>query len=59
MPDPDAAPDTPIDLRTAMIAAHEQYTAMRAAGFSRLEALWLTANVICGGPKPPEDKEAD
>lgn len=53
---PDADPQAPADVRTAMIAAHEYYVSARAAGFNRHEALYLTAAVITGGVKPPPDE---
>lgn len=52
---PDADPQAPADMNTAMIAAHEYYTSARSAGFGRHEALYLTAAMITGGVKPPAD----
>lgn len=43
----------PMDVRTACVAAHEYYTSLLAAGFAIPQALYLTACVLSGGPKPP------
>ena len=43
-------------LLTGSIALHEFYTSLRDAGFRRMEALWLTACTMTGGPPPVKDK---
>lgn len=52
---PDADPHAAPDMRTAAIAAHEYYISMRSGGFSRHEALYLTAAMVTGGVKPPAE----
>ena len=39
-----------------MNAAHEMYVSIRAAGFSKFEALWLIGYVLTGGSIPPEER---
>ncbi|MFF4403597.1 hypothetical protein [Streptomyces sp. NPDC001404] len=51
-------PRQAVDMRTAMIAAHEAYLSARAAGFVRGQALYLAACVLCGGPRPPLGTES-
>ncbi|MGH9275632.1 MAG: hypothetical protein ACRDZU_13375 [Acidimicrobiales bacterium] len=43
----------PMDIRTACIAAHEQYTSLCAAGFDHPGALYLVASWTTGGPGQP------
>ncbi|GII88244.1 hypothetical protein Ssi03_62340 [Sphaerisporangium siamense] len=49
--------EPPMDVRTACIVAHEYFTSLRAAGFTTLQALYLTACILAGGPKPPPEEE--
>lgn len=49
--------DQPMSMRDSAIAMHEAYTSFLQAGFSHGDALYLTACVLCGGPKPPPGAE--
>ncbi|MFW5415050.1 hypothetical protein J0910_00450 [Nocardiopsis sp. CNT-189] len=42
-------------LRGDCVRLHEFYTELRAAGFTRWEALYLLAGVMSGGPRPPQE----
>lgn len=50
-------PPQVVDMRTALINAHEVFLSARAAGFNRGQALYLAACVLCGGPRPPMGTE--
>jgi hypothetical protein len=52
---PDSDPQVPADMRTAAVTANEYCQSLRAAGFTRAEALYLTAVLLSGGPKPPPE----
>ena len=41
------------DMRTGAIAAHECFSSLREAGFTRNEAPYLTAVVLTGGVRTP------
>ncbi|MFI9558848.1 hypothetical protein [Nonomuraea endophytica] len=43
----------PMDVRTACIVGHEYFTSLLEAGFAPGQALYLTACILSGGPKPP------
>lgn len=46
---------TPV--QALMVSAHEMVECAEAAGFSHEDALYLAANVICGGPKIPPGRD--
>jgi cytochrome c len=43
-----------MDMRMALLHAHEVFLSARGAGFTRGQALYLAACVLCGGPRPPQ-----
>lgn len=51
--------ELPMDIRTACIAAHEEYVCLRDAGFTHPDALYLIACILTGGPKPPTEETGD
>lgn len=51
----DQSSGEPMDIRTACLVAHEQYTSLKAAGFAHPDALYLVACMLTGGPKQPPD----
>ncbi|MGW7001419.1 hypothetical protein ACWGCW_00980 [Streptomyces sp. NPDC054933] len=51
-------PHQVVDMRTAMLHAHEAYLSARAAGFTRGAALYLAACILTGGPRPPFSVES-
>jgi hypothetical protein len=52
-----SSPPPVVDMRTALISAHEVFLSAREAGFTRGQALYLAACILCGGPRPPQSAE--
>lgn len=47
----------PTSIQEVAVVAHEYYTHLRTAGFTRLESLYLVSAMLTGGPKSPEDSK--